>query len=61
MAFLGPIPITDISKSFKSCFLLHYQKRNVFYALTFFKNFKNQDLWAKFFQIAAISIFCYDC
>jgi len=22
----GPIPITDISNFFKSCFLLHYQK-----------------------------------
>ena len=45
---------TDISKIFKSCFLLHYQKYNVFYALPFFKNFKNQDLWAEIFQIAAI-------
>jgi len=26
----------------------------------FFKNFKNQDWWAKIFQIAAISRFCYD-
>jgi len=26
----------------------------------FLVNFKNQDLWAKIFQIAAISIFCYD-
>jgi len=34
-------------------------KHNVFYALPFFKNFKNQDLWAKIFQTAAISIFCY--
>jgi len=36
-AFHGPI--TDISKIFKSCFLLHYQKYYVFYALPFFKNF----------------------
>jgi len=36
-------PITDISKIFKSCFLPHYQKYNVFYALPFFKNFKYQD------------------
>jgi len=27
---------TDISKLFKSCFLLHYQKYDVFYALPFF-------------------------
>jgi len=25
-----------------------------------FKNFKNWDLWSEIFQIAAISIFCYD-
>jgi len=37
-------PITDISKICKSCFLLHYQKYDVVYALLFFKNFKNQDL-----------------
>jgi len=55
-----PIADTDISKIFKFCFLLHYQKYNVFYALRFFKNFKNQDLLAKIFQIVAISIFCYD-
>jgi len=35
---------TDISKIFKSCFLLHYQRYDVFYALTFFQNLKNQDL-----------------
>jgi len=34
--------IADISKIFKSCFLLRYQKYNVFYALPFFKNLKNQ-------------------
>jgi len=28
-------PIADISKIFKSCFLLHYQKYYVFYALPF--------------------------
>jgi len=53
-------PITDISKIFKSWFLLQYQKYNVFDALRFFKNFENHYLWAKIFQIAAISIFCYD-
>ena len=37
-------PITDISKILKYCFLLHYQKYNVFYAVLFLKNFKNQDL-----------------
>jgi len=35
---------TDISKIFKSCFLLHYQRYDVFYALPFFQNLKNQDL-----------------
>ena len=55
-----PIPINGISKIIKSCFLLHYQKYNVFYALPFFKIFRNQDLWVKNFQIVAISIFCYE-
>ena len=35
---------TDISKIFKSCFLLCYQKYGVFCAVPFFKNLKNQDL-----------------
>jgi len=35
---------TDISKIFKSWFLLHYQKYDVFYALPFLQNWKNQDL-----------------
>jgi len=56
-AIHGLIPITDISKIFKSCFLLRYQKRDVFYAIPFFENLKNQDLWAKIFEIAAISMF----
>ena len=43
-AIHGPILITDISKNFKSYFLLHYQKYDVFYALPFFKNLINQDL-----------------
>jgi len=44
-AIHGLIPITDISKIFKSCILLHYQKYyNVLCALSFFKNFQNQDL-----------------
>jgi len=34
---------TSISKIFKSCFLLYYQKYDVFYAFRFFKNL-NQDL-----------------
>jgi len=33
MAFLGLILIADISKIFKSCFVLHYQKYNAFYAI----------------------------
>jgi len=32
----APIADTNISEIFKSCFLLHYQKYNVFYALPFF-------------------------
>jgi len=44
-------PIADISKIFKACFLLHYQKYYVFHALPFFKNFKNQDLWVKIFKL----------
>jgi len=35
---------TDISKIFKSCFLLHYQRYDVFYALPSFQNLNNQDL-----------------
>jgi len=30
-------PIIDISKIFNPCFLLHYQKYNLFYALPFEK------------------------
>jgi len=60
MAFFGSIPITDISKilNLVLCFVI----KNVMYSVPylFFKNFKNQDLWATFLQIAAISIFCYD-
>jgi len=48
---------TDISKIFKSCFLLHYQKYDVFYALPYFQKLNNQDLLAEFFEIAAILIF----
>jgi len=33
----GPIPVTNISKIRRSCFLLHYQKCNVLYALPFFE------------------------
>jgi len=43
-AINGSTPITDISKYFKSCFLLHFKKYNVFYAFPFLENFKNQDL-----------------
>ena len=35
-AIHGPIADTDISKIFKSCFLLHYQTYKVFYALRLF-------------------------
>ena len=36
--------------------MLHYQKYDVFYALPFFQNPKNQDLQARIFEIAATSI-----
>jgi len=42
-----PIPIANISKIFKSYFLLHCQKYDVFYALPSFKSLINQDLWVK--------------
>jgi len=44
-AIHGPIADMDISKIFISCSLLHNKKHNVFYALPFFKSFKNKDLW----------------
>jgi len=43
-AIHGPIADTDISKFFKSCFLLCHRKYNVLHAFLFFKNFKNQNL-----------------
>jgi len=46
-AIHGPIADTDnrfFQKIFKSCFLLHYKNYKVFYALLFYKNYKNQDL-----------------
>ena len=59
-AIHGPIADTDISKIFKSWF--RFISKNTMYSMLylFFKNFKNRDLWAEIFQIAAISIFCYD-
>ena len=36
-------------QNFESCFLLDYQKYDVFYALPFFKNLKNQELLVKNF------------
>jgi len=39
----GPIAYTDISKIFKSCFLLHYQKYNVFYALPLFEKLQKSE------------------
>jgi len=33
-------PIANISKIFKSCFLLHYQKCDVFYAIPFSQKLK---------------------
>jgi len=43
-AIHGPIADIDVSRIFKSCFLLYYQKCDVFCAISFFKNLKNQDL-----------------
>jgi len=42
--FMDRQPTTDISKIYKSCFLLHYQ--NIMYSMLhfFFKNLENQDL-----------------
>jgi len=65
MAFLRPItdisaihgPITDISKIFKSRFLLHYKKYNVSMPYLFFKNLKNQGLWDKFFHLQKFQYF----
>ena len=40
----GPIADTDISKIIISCFLLHYQKYNVFYSiLRFLKKLQKSD------------------
>ena len=49
-AIHGVTANTNISTIFKSCFLFHYQKYNVFMPYLFLKNLKNQDLWAKLFQ-----------
>jgi len=52
--------ITDISKflNLVICLII----KSIMYSVPylFFINFKNQDLLAKFLQIAATSIFCYD-
>jgi len=50
-------PITDISKFLKSCFLLHYQKYNVFYALPFLKNLKIRLYEVKFFKLQQFQYF----
>jgi len=42
---------TDISKIFQSCFLLHYQKYDVFYALPFFKTLKIRIYKLKFLKL----------
>ena len=43
-------PIADISKNFKSCFLLHYQKYNVFYALPFYQKLQKSGFVSKNFS-----------
>jgi len=66
MAFLGPIPIllathgaiADISKIFKSCFLLHYQKIQYILCLTFFaKTLKIRIYELKFFKLQQFQYF----
>jgi len=42
---------TDISKIFKSCFLVHYQKYDVFYALPFFKTLKIRTYKPEFLKL----------
>jgi len=48
----GPIPIFPKLLNLVFCFII----KNVFHALPFFQNLKNQDLQAKIFEIGAISI-----
>ena len=50
-----PMPIFPNFLNLFFCFII----KNMVYFMPylFFKNFKNQDLWAKIFEIAAISIF----
>ena len=47
-------PIADISQIFRSTFLLHYQKYNVFYALTFFQKRQKSGFISQNFSVAAI-------
>jgi len=56
--FLGSIPTFPKFLNFVFCFII----KNIMYSMPylFLKNFKNRVLRAKIFQIAAISIFCYD-
>jgi len=53
-------PIANISKILNLVFCLIM--KNIMYLMCYllFKNFKNQDLSAKIFQIVANSIFFYD-
>jgi len=37
LAVYGAVADNNISKTFKSCFLLHYQKYNILYVLPFFQ------------------------
>jgi len=50
-------PITDISKILKSCFLLHYQKCYVFYALPFFQKLQKSGFEPKFFKLQQFQYF----
>jgi len=54
-AIHGPIPIFPKFLNLVFCFII----KNMMYFMpyVFFKYLKNQDLWAKIFEIAAISIF----
>jgi len=55
---------TNISKIFESCFLLHYQKFDVFYALPFFKTLKIRIYKREFLKLQQfqylISLTCLD-
>jgi len=60
MAFLGLTSITSISKIFISCFLLHCQKYDVFYALPFFQKLQKSRIMSQNFSNCSNFNICYD-